>query len=124
MPTVIREFGRARAGEISALSVGAFHSGELLTAVRNGSDNLELILWYPEPADGTIARGQDSGTQAGEVGEVALCMLGGQRCLTAVQNANGHLLVIPWALESDGTLSRLEYADAQGGNDTNIVVTS
>ena len=34
MPTVIRECGRARAGEISALSVGAFHSGELLTAVR------------------------------------------------------------------------------------------
>jgi hypothetical protein len=48
------------------------------------------------------------------VGEIALAMMG-RRCLTAVQNANGYLLLIPWALEADGTISRLELADHQAG---------
>lgn len=114
MPTVIREFARAAAGEVSVVAAGVFDSGELLTAVRNGSDELELIPWAPDAANRTLTRGQDSGTQAREVGEIALAMMG-QRCLTAVQNANGYLLLIPWALESDGTLSRLEVADHQAG---------
>ena len=106
MPTVIRQFARAKAGEVGAIAAGVFSSGELLTAVRNGSDNLELIVWRPDATNLTLTRGPDSGTQAGEVGEIALAMLG-NRCLTAVQNANGKLLLIPWALESpDGTISR------------------
>jgi hypothetical protein len=95
MPTVIREFARASAGEVSAIAAGVFSSGELLTAVRNGSDNLEVILWNPDAANRLLTRGADSGTQAGEVGEIAIAMMG-RRCLTAVQNANGYLLLIPW----------------------------
>ena len=106
MPTLIREFARAKAGEVSVVAAGTFSSGELLTAVRNGSDNLELIVWQPD-----LSSRKDSGSQAGEVGEVALAMMG-RRCLTAVQNANGYLLVIPWLLEPvDGNITRLEYAD-------------
>jgi hypothetical protein len=74
MPTVIREFARAKAGEVGVIAAGVFSSGELLTAVRNGSDNLELIVWKPD----TLERGKDSGTQAGEVGEIALAMMGGR----------------------------------------------
>jgi hypothetical protein len=121
MPTVIREFARASAGEVGAITAGVFSSGELLTAVRNGSDNLELILWGPDPANRALTRGADSGTQAGEVGEIALAMMG-RRCLTAVQNANGKLLLIPWALESDGTLSRLEVADHQAGKASYLTI--
>ncbi len=84
MPTVIRQFARAKAGEVGAIAAGVFSSGELLTAVRNGSDNLELIVWRPDATNLTLTRGPDSGTQAGEVGEIALAMLG-NRCLTAVR---------------------------------------
>ena len=121
MPTVIREFARASAGEVGNIAAGVFSSGDLLTAVRNGSDNLELICWRPDAANRTLTRISDSGTQAGEVGEIALAMMA-DRCLTAVQNANGYLLLIPWALESDGTLSRLEVADHQAGKATYLTI--
>jgi len=118
MPTVIREFARAKAGEVAVIAAGVFSSGELLTAVRNGSDNLELIVWKPD----TLDRGDDSGTQAGEVGEIALAMMGG-RCVTAVQNANGKLLLIPWALEPvDKTISRLENVNHQAGKATYLTI--
>src|SRR4051794_26924807 len=102
MPTVIREFARASAGEGSTIASGAFSAGALLTAVRNGSDNLELIVWAPNAANRSLTRLSDSATQAGEVGGIALAMLG-SRCITAVQNGDGKLLLIPWALEPDGT---------------------
>jgi hypothetical protein len=123
VPTVIREFARASAGEVGVITAGVFSSGELLTAVRNGSDNLELILWGPGAVDLTLTRLADSGSQALEVGGIALAMMG-RRCLTAVQNANGYLLLIPWALESDGTLSlsRLEYADHQAGKASYLTI--
>jgi hypothetical protein len=118
MPTVMREFARAKAGEVGVIAAGVFSSGELLTAVRNGSDNLELIVWKPD----TLDWGDDSGTQAGEVGEIALAMLGG-RCVTAVQNANGKLLLIPWALEPvDKTISRLENVNHQAGKATYLTI--
>ena len=123
MPTVIREFGRAKAGEVGALTAGAFSSGELLTAVRNGSDNLELIVWHPDPANLNLTRGADSGTQAGEIGEVTLAMMG-RRCITAVQDANGYLLLIPWAIETDGSISRLEVADHQAGKATYLSIAA
>lgn len=121
MPTVIREFARARAGEVSTIASGAFSSGKLLTAVRNGSDNLELIAWAPSAANRTLERLGDSGTQAGEVGGIALAMLG-ERCITAVQNGDGKLLLIPWALETDGTISRLEFVDNQAGKASYIAI--
>src|SRR3954471_8946139 len=105
MPTVIREYARASTGEVSTIAAGAFSSGHLLTAVRNGSDNLELIVWAPDAANLSLTRLSDSGTQAEEVGGIALAMIG-DRCVTAVQNGDGKLLLIPWALEPDGHISR------------------
>ena len=121
MPTVIREFARAGAGEVAAIASGAFSSGKLLTAVHNGSDNLELIVWAPDAANRSLARLSDSGTQAGEVGGIALAMMG-ERCITAVQNGDGKLLLIPWALEPDGTISRLEIVDNQAGKASYIAI--
>ena len=121
MPTVIREFARAGAGEVSTIASGAFSSGKLLTAVHNGSDNLELIVWAPDAANRSLARLSDSGTQAGEVGGIALAMMG-ERCITAVQNGDGELLLIPWALEPDGTISRLEIVDNQAGKASYIAI--
>jgi hypothetical protein len=121
MPTVIREFARAGAGEVSTIASGAFSSGTLLTAVRNGSDNLELIVWAPDSANRGLTRLSDSGTQAGEVGGIALAMMS-ERCITAVQNGDGNLLLIPWALEPDGTISRLEVVDHQAGKASYIAI--
>ena len=121
MPTVIREFARASAGEVSTIASGASNSGRLLTAVRNGSDNLELIAWAPDSAARSLVRLSDSGTQAGEIGEIALAMMG-ERCITAVQNGDGKLLLIPWALEPDGTISRLEIVDNQAGKAIYIAI--
>jgi hypothetical protein len=122
MPTVIREFARAGAGEVSTIASGAFSSGKLLTAVRNGSDNLELIVWAPDAANRSLARRSDSGTQATEVGGIALAMMG-ERCITAVQNGDGKLLLIPWALEQpDDTISRLEVVDNQAGKASYIAI--
>jgi hypothetical protein len=123
MPTVVRECARASAGEVGVVAAGAFGSGELLTAVRNGSDDLELILWAPDADHRQLTRLGDSGTQAGEVGGIALAMMG-SRCLTAVQNADGYLLLIPWALEPDGTLSRLEHADHQAGKASYLTIAA
>jgi hypothetical protein len=123
MPTAIREFARASAGEVSAITSGMFSSGDLLTAVCNGSDNLELIVWAPDATNLSLTRLNDSGTQAGEVGEIALAMMG-DRCITAVQNGDGKLLLIPWALEPDKTLSRLEIVDNQAGRASYIAIAS
>jgi hypothetical protein len=123
MPTVVREFARASAGEVGVITAGTFSSGELLTAVKNGSDVLELILWAPDADTLQLTRLGDSATQAGEVGEIALAMMG-TRCLTAVQNADGYLLLIPWALESDGNLSRLEYVDHQAGKASYLTIAA
>lgn len=89
----------------------------------SGTDptNLELILWYPDAANRALTRGPDSGTQAGEIGEVALGMMG-RRCITAVQNANGYLLLISWAIETHGNISRLEVADHQAGKATYLSI--
>ena len=123
MPTVIREFARASAGEVGGVAAGVFSSGELLTAVQNGSDALELILWRPDADALTLHTADRQRHASREVGEIALAMMG-QRCLTAVQNADGYLLLIPWALEPDGTLSRLEYADHQAGKASYLTVAA
>ncbi len=119
MPTIIREYARARAGEVGHIASGVFSSGKLLTAVHNGSDRLELIVWAPDAATRTFARLSDSHTQAGDVGAISLAMMG-ERCVTAVQNGDGKLLLIPWALEPDGTISRLEVHDNQEGKASDI----
>jgi len=121
MPTLIRETARAGAGEADHIAVQTFSPREVLTALRNGSGDLELIMWYADSLGGTLARGPDSGTQAGTIDEVALTLLG-RRAITAVRNGSGDLLVIPWKLETDGTLVRSEYVDAQAGEASQIAI--
>ena len=93
--TLIRAIAEAGAGAAALVAVEAFSESEVLTACRNGSGNLELIGWNTEAGAFAIARGADSGTQAGEVGEVTLALLG-RRAVTAVRDGSGNLLLIPW----------------------------
>ena len=93
--TLIRPIAEAGAGATSLIAVEAFSESEALTACRNGSGNLELIGWNTEAGTFAITRGADSGTQAGEVGEVTLALIG-RRAVTAVRDGSDNLLLIPW----------------------------
>jgi len=64
---------RRMRGEASRIAVQAFSESEVLTALRNGSGNLELISWRTAPQDFAITRGADStALPAGTAQEVAL----------------------------------------------------
>jgi hypothetical protein len=93
--TLIRSIAEAGAGAASLGAVEAFGGGEALTACRNGSGNLELIGWNTEAGTFAIQRGADSGSQAGEVAEVTLALIG-RRAITAVRDGSDNLLLIPW----------------------------
>src|SRR4051812_28301098 len=95
MARLIRPVGDAAAGAATHAVVRAFDEGEALTACRNGSGNLELISWTTEPGAFAIGRGADSASQAGEVGEVTLAVVG-RHAVTAVRDGSDHLLLIPW----------------------------
>jgi len=95
MPTFIRPQAVGFAGEVNAIAIDAFNESEILTAVKNGSGNLELIAWRCTPADTEVTRVSDSGSQAGSIGEVALSVIG-RTAITAVRNGSGNLLMILW----------------------------
>src|SRR3954454_13920802 len=79
----------------------------LVTALRNGSGNLELISWRLE-ANGNLTRLGDSCSQAGAVHSVAVISLGGNLIVTAVQTthsityAHGNLKFIAWQISQNG----------------------
>jgi hypothetical protein len=88
------------AGEASNLSVATLPSGapEFITAMKNGSGNLELIGWTLR--DTTLMRAATA--LAGAVSEVALTIVG-QRAVTAVRDGSGKLLLISWNCSSQLT---------------------
>src|SRR4051794_28456268 len=76
MATNIKGIATGVGGESSHIAMQPFSSTEVLTALKNGSGNLELIGWR---TDGTqVMRRADSGHQAGEADEVALALAGRQ----------------------------------------------
>jgi hypothetical protein len=83
------------AGEVNAIAIDAFNDSEILTAVKNGSGNLELIAWRCAPTDTEVTRVCDSGSQAGSIAEVALSVIG-RTAITAVRNGRGNLFMILW----------------------------
>jgi len=95
MPTFIRPQAVGFAGDVKAIAIDAFSDSEILTAVKNGSGNLELIAWRCGPADTDATRVSDSGSQAGSIGEVKLSLIG-RMAITAVRDGNGNLFMILW----------------------------
>jgi hypothetical protein len=124
MPTTIRPVAEGSAGAVSRVAVGAFGDSEVLTAVRNGSGDLELIGWTTAPADFAVTRTADSGSQAGEVSEVALA-LHGRRAITAVRAGDGHLLLISWDTPPGlGTITRTWDSGTTAGQASDIALTT
>jgi hypothetical protein len=81
------------AGEATNIAVATFPDGtpEFITAMKNGSGNLELIGWTV--GDNTLTRAATA--YAGAVSDVALTIVG-RRAITAVRDGSGNLLLISW----------------------------
>jgi hypothetical protein len=93
------------AGQISALDTTTLRSDLVVTAVRNGSGDLELISWRLHP-DSTVSRLGDSGSAAGEVDMLTVTALDDQNVITAVRNGSGNLELIGWHVDGNGTFDR------------------
>lgn len=97
------------------VSSSASGSHGVVTAVRNGSGNLELIGWTIS-ADGKTVTRAGPGATAGSVSEIEIAAAFGGGIATAVRDGSGNLLVIPWQPGSGGTFTRgheVEAGDAQ-----------
>ncbi|SED14292.1 hypothetical protein SAMN05519104_2888 [Rhizobiales bacterium GAS188] len=122
MVTTIKPIGGNSAGEASKIAVQAFSSSEILTACKNGSNNLELIGWLSSGM--TVTRAADSGHHAGHVDEVALSLLG-RRAVTAVRSGSGHLLLISWECPPQlGSITRLADSGTLAGAASLICATT
>ena len=113
---------------MSAVAIAALDGANVVTAVRDGSNNLLLIGWSVSP-DGQLERWGDSGSQAGEAGEIAVLRIAGgvltSDVVTAVQDGSGNLLLIAWRLApSSGTIERLADSGSQAGTASHIALTS
>jgi hypothetical protein len=121
MTTLIRPIAEVAAGEASHIAVQAFSGSEVLTALRNGSGNLELISWNTSPQGDTISRGADSGRQAGTAQEVALTLTG-RRAITVVRSGSDNVL-ISWEVPPGlNTISRICYSESAAGKVSEIAM--
>lgn len=88
---------------MALLGTCAAHAQILVTAVRDGSDNLKLISWN-ENGD----RLNGDGAQAGEVSLISAVRLGNSdQIVTAVRDGSNKLTVIVWKVRGDGQIERL-----------------
>jgi hypothetical protein len=122
MPTFIRPQAVGFAGEVNGIAIDAFNDSEILTAVKNGSGNLELIAWRCAPTDTEVMRVSDSGSQAGSIGEVALSAIG-RTAITAVRNGSGNLFMILWDVPPGlGSITRTWDSGTTAGEASRIAM--
>jgi hypothetical protein len=110
----------SQAGKVSWVTIATIDTGNVVTAVCNGSGNLELIGWSVG-TDGSLNRWGDSGSQAGAVSEIALIAVpsGGPTSdvVTTVVGGARNLIVITWRPSpAAGTFTRMgEWAKWASG---------
>ena len=116
------------AGEASHLCVQTFNASEIMTAMKNGSGNLELIGWLVKNGDQLtrpqLTRPKGSTATAGAVQEVALTLVG-RTAVTAVRDGSGHLLLISWNVPHNLTsVDRLHDSGTHAGEASQIAMTA
>ena len=109
-----------RRAQSSWVTITIIDASNLITAVRNGSGNLELIGWGVA-SNGAITRWADSGSQAGAVTEIALTPIPGTNptsdVLTSVVDGAGNLKLIAWRPSpSARTIERLFDREANAAS--------
>ena len=100
--------GAASAGAISEVTLTAAPAiPGVITAVRDGADNLKLITWQVTGNGETITRRGHA--EAGKIGAVKLISRGsqGRFLLTAVSDSEGKLRLISWGLSPTGSIEKL-----------------
>jgi hypothetical protein len=108
------------AGEASHLAVQVFSSSEILTAMQNGSGNLELIGWVYK--DGKMTRGASPTSLPAN--EVALALMG-RRAVTAVRSGSSNLLLISWDAPAGlQSITRRHDSFNMAGEASNIGITA
>jgi hypothetical protein len=112
---------------VSRVTIAPVDDSNVVTAVRNGSGNLELIGWSVA-SNGTLARWGDSGSQAGSVSEISIATMDGtgptNDVLTTVRDGSGNLLMISWRPDSgSGTIERLPDGAAGTASDLSSCFT-
>jgi|GEM_PF-4421330 len=116
----ITNVGGNGAGEASHLAVQTLSGTEILTAMKNGSDNLELIGWVYK--NGAVTRA--ASPTAGEAQEVALALLG-RKAITAVRSGSDNLLLISWEASSDlQNITRLRDSGHMAGEASQIAIAA
>jgi hypothetical protein len=93
------------AGDADLITATVLEPDLVVTAVRNASGNLLLIVWRLE-ADGTLSRLNHENAQAGEIDAIDLVTLDASNVITALRNGSGHLQVIGWHIDTNGIVTR------------------
>ncbi|MGE0885330.1 MAG: hypothetical protein AB7P14_17430 [Blastocatellales bacterium] len=108
----IRRGGAASAGAVSEIDLTLLRADRVVTAVRDGSGELALIVWdIEQDASKVTRRGTAS---AGAVGRIAVCGLGLNMVATAICDSTNKLKVITWRVQENGDVTRLEEAATDG----------
>ena len=118
-------YRRASAGEASHIALRVFNDSEALTALVNGSGNLELIGWHTSPLDLSITRGPDSSAAPPDAAqEVALTLLG-RTAITAIRSGNDNLKLIVWNVPAGlTTIDRIWDSGTSAGEAKHIAMTA
>jgi hypothetical protein len=120
----------SQAGAVDDLCVAGFLSLDqstlrfIITAVKNGSGNLEVISWRLNTDNSITRMGTFTG---GAVGELAITTfqltttagIGG--FVTATTDSGGNLVVTSWKVLSDGTIQQLASANAGAASRVAII---
>lgn len=92
----LKRFGAAiYLGPVTEVSAATLSDGSVVTAVRGPQDKLRVINWSIE-ADGTVKQLGDSGEHAGVASLIRILPRGSKSMITAVQDSEANLKLIPW----------------------------
>ena len=111
--------GEGDAGAVSAVAIAAWDGAivnNVVTAMRNGSQDLELISWDLYQ-DGTLKRTATANAGigspvAGERSNIALAITG-DWLVSAARNSNGYLDLASWVIYDDGVVRSNARASAE-----------
>jgi hypothetical protein len=94
----------------TAISLCAVTLNRVVSVVRNGLGNLELVVWDVDRGQ-LIRRGTG---HAGEVTAVAVCAVSASRVVAVMRNGSGNLELISWDIDGNGNLQRRGTGEAGG----------
>ena len=117
--------GGAPAGAVSEVALGFLGLGtglryRFVSAVRNGSGDLELIQWSASADGATLQR--IGSASAGSASHISL-RTHGDLILTSLRNGAGNLEIITWRAHSNGTIDRLDTARAGSVHDVSSALS-